>query len=166
MVAVRNLDIRVALAAFSAALAERPKNSDAWTYTIFGFDGSPYITRTLLPRLGGLRPMIHRIHREDADEHMHNHPWSTAQFMIMSGGYTEDRLVNGEVQRTALMPGDVNTLTANTFHRVVDVIDGTWTFGLVGDRCQDWGFLVDGVVVPSAEYFKRKGYVSAGGGQP
>lgn len=157
-----NVDIRMALAAFSAALGELPQNADAWTYTIRGFDGAPYITRTLLPRLGGFRPLIHRIHREDRDDHLHNHPWSIAQFLIVSGGYTEDRLVDGKIKRTALMPGDVNTLEASTFHRVVDVCANTWTFGLVGERVQDWGFLVDGLVVPSAEYFARKGYVPGG----
>lgn len=156
-------DLRIALAAFSAALAERPENHEAWTYTILGFDGDPYITRTLLPRIGGLRPMLHRIHREDRDEHLHNHPWATAEFRILSGGYTEDRLVDGKIVRSALMPGDVNRLTASTFHRVVDVEPNTWTLGLVGERVQEWGFLVDGAVVLSAEYFKRKGYVSNGG---
>lgn len=147
-----------ALIAISALLAEVPQNHDAWTYTIHGFDGSPYLTRTLFPRVGELRPMLHRIHRPDADRHLHNHPWKTARFRILTGGYVEERLVDGVVQRLTLRPGDVNELDANTFHRIDSIEPNTWTFGLVGERVQDWGFLVDGVVVPHAEYFASKGY--------
>lgn len=93
---------RMLLAAVSAALGEVPQNSHAWTYTIWGFDKSPYITRTLLPRLGKRRLLLHRIHREDYDQWMHNHPWSNASFLIVSGGYTEERLVDGEVGVAAL----------------------------------------------------------------
>lgn len=149
---------RMLLAALSAALAEVPQNSHAWTYTIWGFDKSPYLTRTLLPRIGGRRLMLHRIHREDADHWMHNHPWSRASFLIVSGGYTEERLVDGEVVQFKLRPGDVNRLDASTFHRIVSIEPNTWTIGLIGEHVQDWGFLVEGTLVPWREYFARQGH--------
>jgi hypothetical protein len=154
------LDIarRMLLAAASSALGEVPQNSHAWTYTIWGFDKSPYITRTLLPRLGGRRLMLHRIWRADYDKWLHNHPWSRASFLIVSGGYTEERLVDGEVVRFVLKPGDVNHLNASTFHRIVSIEPNTWTLGLIGERVQDWGFLVDGALVPWREYFARQGH--------
>ena len=154
---------RSALAAFQSALAELPQNSHAWTYTIRGFDGSPYLTRTLLPRIGGHRLMLHRIHREDQDRHCHNHPWATARFLILSGGYVEQRVVGAHIAETAFQPGDINRLTHDTFHRISYVAPDTWTLGLIGERVQDWGFLVDGAVVPHAEYFARKGYQAAQG---
>jgi hypothetical protein len=147
-----------ALLAYVSALAQLPKNDQAWTYTIHGFDGSPYITRTLLPRVGERRLMLHQIHRADADPHPHNHPWRTARFLILSGGYVEERLVDGAMTLRVLTPGDWNEIDATTFHRVKHVEPNTWTLGIVGERCQDWGFLVDGVLMPSAEYFARKGY--------
>ena len=156
-------DALSALASLSSALSLVQQNSHAWTYTIRGFDGSPYITRTLLPRIGAVRPMLHRIWRADADPHCHNHPWATAQFLILSGGYVEHRLAGDETLMRTLRPGDVNNLDADTFHRVDSVLPDTWTLGLVGERVQDWGFMVDGVLVPHAEYEARKGYVASQG---
>lgn len=150
--------LRMALAGFSSALAELPNNRHAFTYTIIGFDRLPYLTRTLLPRVAGHRLMLHRIHGADADRHLHDHPWRTARFLILSGGYVEERLVDGRVTDRILGPGDVNRLDASTFHRVRTVFENTWTLGLIGERCQDWGFLVDGEVVPHLEYFARKGH--------
>lgn len=144
-----------ALARISESLRDVPENTVAWTYTILGFDRSKYLTRTLLPRAGGRRPLIHNIHRDDLDPHPHNHPWNEAHFAIAAGGYTEER----DGVRRILRPGDVNRLLAGTFHRVTDVLPDTWTIGLAGERVQDWGFLVDGAVVPHAEYFARKGHV-------
>lgn len=151
---------RAALAAFSAALGELPQNGNLWTYTIFGFDRAPYLTRTLMPRIAGHRLMLHRIWREDADRHCHNHPWKTARFLILSGGYVEERLVDGEIVVRTLKPGDVNEINATTFHRVRTVFANTWTLGLIGERCQDWGFLVDGELVSYQTYFAAKGHPS------
>jgi hypothetical protein len=151
------------LQALSKALARVPQNSHAWTYTIRGFDGSEYLTRTLLPRFAGYRPLLHQIHRADQDPHLHNHPWRTARFLVLSGGYVEERLVDGVLRVKPVRRGEVNSINASTFHRVVFVAPNTWTLGLVGDRCQDWGFLVDGAVVPHTEYFARKGYAGEGG---
>jgi hypothetical protein len=150
------------LAAISAALSQVPQNGNAWTYTINGLDGSPYITRTLLPRVGSERLMIHHIHRPDADRWLHNHPWKWASFRIVSGGYVEERLVDGTIITNRLRPGDVNHLTHETFHRVVAIEPNTWTVGLIGERMQTWGFLVDGVLVESSQYFAQQGYQTQG----
>lgn len=131
---------------------------DLKTYTIVGFDGSPYITRTLLPRVGESRPILHHIHRPDFDEHLHNHPWS-ARFRIMSGGYTEQRLMEGYIVERTYRPGDVNELRHDTFHRISRIEPDTWTFGILGQRQQSWGFLVDGVVIDHVDYFAAKGHV-------
>ncbi len=155
-----NTEILETIQAITAASSE---NGDLWTYTIKSIAGDPYLTRTLLPRVAGRRPVLHRIHRADNERHLHNHPWATATFRILAGGYTEERLVDGAIVERVLRPGDENDLTASTFHRVRDVLPGTWTFGLLGERTQDWGFLVDGVFVPHKEYFIAAGYVSVDG---
>lgn len=153
----------------SAQLALVPENKNAWTYTIRGFDGSPYLTRTLLPRDGNYRPLIHHIHRADYDSHLHNHPWKTARFTVVSGGYTEERMMRRsplETIRRRLTVGDENELDAGTFHRVVEIEPDTWTIGVVGERVQEWGFLVDGTdFVEAKEYFARRGHVAPEGGK-
>lgn len=153
-------DALAAFAALSTALAAVPQNGQAWTYTINGRDGSPYITRTLLPRIGAERVLLHQIHRPDADPYLHNHPWATARFLVLTGGYVEHRLVGDEVITRTLVSGDINSLDADTFHRVDSVLPNTWTLGLVGPRVQAWGFLVDGKIELSADYFARVGYTA------
>jgi hypothetical protein len=150
--------LRPFLAAVSAFCAELPENQRAWTYHIRGFDESLYLSRTIGPRLFGARPLLHRIWREDADQLMHNHPWKWARFLIVSGGYVEERLVNGLVRARVYAPGNVNHIEATTVHRVRTVWPNTWTLGIVGPRVQDWGFLVDGAIVPHREYFARVGH--------
>lgn len=147
---------RSLLGALAGALGELKDNSFAWSYTIRGFDNSPYITRTLLPRLLHHRVMVHKIWRADADQWLHNHPWRTARFLVVSGGYKERRLVDGAVVHRDLKPGDINELDAATYHRVDHVEPNTWTIGLIGERVQDWGFLVDDRHVPHAEFFAKQ----------
>lgn len=151
---------RMGLAAFSAALSELPRNDRWWTYTIFGFDQSPYLTRTLMPRVGDKRLLLHRIWRPDYDSNLHNHPWKTASFYILSGGYTEERLVDDEIVRLTYRAGDVNRLDWSSYHRIDQLEPHTWTLGLVGERIQDWGFLVEGTHVPHAEFFARKNHIA------
>lgn len=151
--------LRPFLAAIQAALGEIDENTHAWTYHIRGFDGSLYLSRSLFPRVFGARPLLHRIWREDRDDVMHNHPWAWARFLIVSGGYVEERLLpNGDVKITTFAPGDVNRIDLTTLHRVRTVWPNTWTVGVVGPRVQDWGFLVDGAIVPHKEYFARIGH--------
>ena len=135
-----------------------------WAYTIRGADGSPYVDRVLLPRVLGRRVILHRIYRADRDPWMHNHPWRTARFLILSGGYAEERpAIDGGRNTRWLGPGDVNRLHASDFHRIVHVVPNTCTIGWIGDRCQDWGFLVDDRDLVSAEsYFARIAYQSSG----
>jgi hypothetical protein len=119
----------------------------------------------LFPRLRdhGHRVLLHRIHRPDErTDHPHNHPWATAVFRILSGGYTEWRAHSIDDPRTieqTFRPGDVNRLDQDAFHSVIEVLPNTWTIGLVGARVQDWGFLVDGRVVPNAEYLGSRARV-------
>lgn len=159
-----SIDLGTALLAIQKWTAQRDKNDLLYTYTIFGFDQSPYLTRTLFPRVGDVRPILHYIHRPDADPHLHNHPWKTAEFVVLTGGYTEERLVDGRPVERTLRPGDSNRLDAETFHRVSSIEPDTWTFGIVGERVQTWGFLVDGEIVPFHEYFALRGHVAPIGG--
>lgn len=166
------------LARVPRLLARLPRNRLLWSYVIRGIDGSPYITRSIGPRIAGRRPILHRLHRPDADRHPHNHPWRRARFWILNGGYLEERVASHDrtilrlEERAALrgrtslrwyLPGDANDFVADTYHRLVEVLPDTWTFGLVGERTdEEWGFLVDGAHVPHEDYFAQIGFRSEG----
>jgi hypothetical protein len=142
----------------SAALTQLPQNGHLWTYNITGQAGGedPYITRTLFPRVAGIRPMLHQIHRPDDDMWCHNHPWKWAYSLILSGGYTEGReQPRGALELIDYRPGDINRIQADTFHRITHVLPDTWTLLFVGPSVQDWGFRVEGKFVPAPEYFQR-----------
>ena len=149
------------LAAIQSFLGELPRNDRAWSYTIHGYDGVPYVTRSLLPRVLGHRVLIHRIWRPDSDLHCHNHPWETAHFLIASGGYVEER---SDGSTRSYRVGEVNSLNRRDFHRVTHVQPNTYTVGVVGKRVQDWGFLVFGRLVPHKEFFSSRSYVPASEG--
>lgn len=156
--------LRSAFSAVQAALAELPSNKHLFTYTIPGYDRSAYLTRTLLPRALGRRLLLHHIHRPDQDVWMHNHPWREAYFLVVSGGYIEERETPSGVEINRLRVGDVNHIDAQTYHRVTSIQPGTRTIGLCGDRVQDWGFKVEGRHVPHAEYFAARKHVQPVGG--
>ena len=135
--------LRLGLGALAGALREMPKNDSAFTYDIIGFDNSQYLTRTLLPRFGARRVILHKIHRPDFDRHLHNHPWKRATFMILTGGYIEERLVvepklhrnhPADVEETSLTPGMFNHIDEDDYHRIMHVEPNTWTLGFLGER--------------------------------
>lgn len=157
--------LRLGLGALAGALREMPKNDSAFTYDIIGFDKSQYLTRTLLPRFGARRVILHKIHRPDFDRHLHNHPWKRATFVILTGGYIEERLVSilqprdglpiFENEETSLTPGMVNHIHEEDYHRITHVEPNTWTLGFLGERHgKEWGFLMDdGKHVHWRDYF-------------
>lgn len=147
------------LSVAARTLSGLPSNDLLWSYPILGRDGSPYLTRVVGPRVHGRRLIAHQIWRPDADRDPHRHPWRRAVFRVVSGGYTEERLVDGRLVTRVLSVGDVNVLDADDYHRIVSVSPNTCTVGLVGERCQEWGFWVAGEgFVPKDVYFARTGY--------
>lgn len=141
------------------------EDDERWAYTITT-DGSPYLTRILLSRLLKLKDKlgvgvyIHKFHRPDIDQHLHNHPWKWAFSVILSGSYTEERFVD-VVSNGGLAPLTVsktrrvrwfNKLTDADYHKVETLHGDVWTLFITGPRTQDWGFLVDGEHVPWKKY--------------
>lgn len=119
------------LAAFAATLPCR---------TIFGERGA-YLSRYTLDVTRADRHVyLHFFHRGDADRTLHNHPWS-GRSLILTGGYREERRDGAHIVERIYVPGDVNTLDVDTFHRV-DLLDprGAWTLFETGARVQSWGF--------------------------
>lgn len=106
---------------------------------------SPYLSRWYL--IGNPtredRPFaiyLHKFHRGDDEPELHNHPWRWAVSLILSGGYVEERRVGSGVQAHVVLPGTINFIRANDFHRVDLRDQDAWTLFLVGPKIQDWGF--------------------------
>jgi hypothetical protein len=163
--------LHLALLALQAVTRLTPSNKFLHTYTIRGADGSPYLSRTLFPRRNGRRWILHRWHRPDQDHNLHNHPWADARGRILLGGYTEQRRIELTLtsgQRVVMYPtdhyyrGDSTALLSTTYHTIVAIQPRTWTLLSVGERIQDWGFLVDGQHVPYQEYFAQRGIKQEG----
>lgn len=131
-----------------------------------GADGSVYLYRYTLRDLDdGGYVYLHRFMRSDADQELHNHPWS-ATSLILAGGYREERrdarVVTG-VAWQDYRPGDVNIIAPDTFHRVDLLEHDCWTLCTVGPRVQDWGFWDrhSGAFTQWEEFVRREGMVPA-----
>ena len=118
-------------------------------------DGSPYLTRVLLPRIPffNIRPMLHKFHRPDGDRALHNHPWKWACSVVLAGSYVEERLLPDEAQlyrAAGLELGPAvetrhvrwwNVLTDADFHRITELKGAVYTLFISGPRVQEWGFM-------------------------
>lgn len=132
-------------------------------WVIKGPDGSPYLTRVYLSPKGewyrstlGLPGVfLHFFHRSDHERELHNHPWRWAWSLILQGGYLEER---ADDWPRCYFPGDTNTITERTFHRVslLNEKAGSWTLFVAGPRHgRSWGFLQpDGAVIPFSQSSK------------
>lgn len=112
---------------------------------------------------------IHKIMRSDSDNHLHNHPWKWATFLI-KGSYIEilpdnDFFVNHKKEELDIW-GDIpftykrkrKWLTfrrnhAKDYHQLKLINDKpVWTIFWHGKRHQDWSFYVEGQPVQWKEY--------------
>ena len=78
---------------------------------------------------------------------------------ILTGGYDEERLINGEVKTRRVRPGMFNYIKGTSFHRVslVDEAGGAWTIFCSGPKVKGWGFrYADGTVVSNEEYLENR----------
>ena len=110
-------------------------------------NGDPYLSRFYLwdkwrEYLPGV--FLHYFHRGDDDRDLHNHPWSWAFSVILSGGYREERLEDeqGNILTRTFLPGAFNFIRLSTYHRV-DLLrpeEGCWSLFIAGPRARTWGF--------------------------
>lgn len=131
-----------------------------WAYTITNPSGDPYLTRVNFPRIFGVRLMLHRIHRADEDRELHSHPWWLAVSLILTGGYLEERLEGSGVKSKVYLAGDINVLTDESWHKIVRIIEPTWTLFLAGPRVKaddgtEWSF-ISPVVTPWKNFIEKR----------
>lgn len=141
-------------------------------------DGTrPYLERYYVGTLLGWRFYLHRFVGSDPDRGLHDHPWSKAHSIILSGWYWEE--TRSGTRRVAWF----NSLTGDSFHRVVLPASNwacnhptapkpfwvreqpCWTlfFHRVGN-VKPWGFLHDYPVTdePEAQLFVPHRYILEG----
>lgn len=102
---------------------------------------------------------LHHFRSPDHDIAPHSHPWQWAVSLVLAGGYTEQRLADGELVTRRVRPWTLNFLRHDTCH-VVTELHGreTWTLFLVGPKSSSWGFWVEGRgFVPWRERLAERG---------
>jgi hypothetical protein len=120
---------------------------------VIGREDQPYLLRAyLLPERVGKTSMpgmyLHYFVRGDDDPNPHNHPWLSAKSLILTGGYTEQRLnTDGGYLVQKFLPGSWNTIHSSTYHKVELLYPelGCWTAMTTAPRIKpsdgyDWGF--------------------------
>lgn len=86
--------------------------------------------------------VVHRIHRSDSAEFLHNHPWRWALSVVLVGGYREYR-VRGDgvaVECRDRRRFTINFIRAGQFHRIELIDAETWTFVIRGRRFREWAY--------------------------
>jgi hypothetical protein len=115
---------------------------------IDGERGEPYLERYYLFGAFGWHVYLHRFVDSDPDRGLHDHPWSRAVSLVLTGGYDEIRPAGGDpgrAQARFVAPWRLNFLRGEDFHRVV-LRDGrpAWTLFAHGSRVKGWAFLQNG----------------------
>jgi hypothetical protein len=102
---------------------------------------------------------LHRFVASDDDGAPHNHPWEQAVSLILTGGYSERRTregIGGDTSSRLYLPGDVNLIGANDFHRVDLLLKDCWTLFVAGKKTErSWGFLTETGFQPWREFIAR-----------
>ncbi|MBK3798669.1 hypothetical protein GAY33_05385 [Azospirillum brasilense] len=129
--------------------------------TFHGSDGTPYLTRRELLRVGEYRVYLHRFHRADGDPEFHDHPWSFVT-LILRGGYVEEELTFSGMVRRAMRPGCIGFRRVGRVHRIAELLGKgeTWTVIIAGPKRRDWSFwrpVHDGLqVIPWRDFIGGK----------
>jgi len=129
----------------------------------------PHLERYFIAKCLGVSFYIHRFVGDDVERYMHNHPWQWGRSFILTGGYSQDVVVDmcHEVEDTGCITKRkkvfvMNKVDHNLFHRIVDVKKNTFTFCIHGPsvtlpngKPKGWGFLTNGnnVGVPGSVIF-------------
>lgn len=137
-----------------------------WRVQHFDVNGDKYLLRFYIKHSGRFPGLyLHHFYRGDSDRDLHNHPWTKSYSLVLTGGYREEKLVewedtedgrkvNQKIINRYLVPGRLNVIAADDFHRVELLGKGAWTIFTSGRRVQDWGFLLK----ESGEYIDHETY--------
>ena len=121
-------------------------------------DENPYLERYYLGQLFGVTFYLHRFVSGDSERHTHNHPWTWARSIVLSGSYVEDfvtdfcAFADGGFIAESRRVRFYNRINANYFHRIREAKPNTWTLFFhskramlnrngMASRLKGWGFL-------------------------
>jgi hypothetical protein len=102
---------------------------------------------------------LHKFHRGDDDEALHNHPWRWSFAIILAGGYVEQRRVGlRKMIWRHVLPGSINIIRGDDYHRVELIEKDAWSIFVAGPRVTSWNFwdASTGETVPWREFIDRK----------
>lgn len=115
-------------------------------YLVGGLDavndkGNPTETAVFTGGIFGVHVYLHRFHRSDDDDALHDHPWAWAVSLVLAGGYSEERRTKDDrVERRSVRPPAINVIRHKNFHRVDLFETDAWSIFIAGPRVDSWGF--------------------------
>lgn len=118
-------------------------------------EDKPYLERYSLGKLFGATFYLHRFVGQDAERHVHDHPWAWARSIVLAGWYEEEVVCALDINRGWISRMRIvrwyNRITEGTFHRITGTAPGTWTLFFHGPReGRTWGFLQRTPCLPKA----------------
>lgn len=106
----------------------------------------------------GIGVYLHQFLSSDVDD-PHNHPFEWSVALVLAGGYVEERLnLDGTTTVRKVLPGMLNFIRSNDFHKVTLIEQDSWSLFIAGPRMQQWGFwdVAQGIYVPWRKYIDKK----------
>jgi hypothetical protein len=82
---------------------------------------------------------IHKIYREDCDEHMHDHPWNFLK-IILKGQYKEQYIKHGSETFRFNKPFSIRFHKATDCHKITSVSGTVTSLIFTGRRSEEWGY--------------------------
>lgn len=82
--------------------------------------------------------VLHKFHKSDSSDRLHNHGWTWGLSLVLTGGYVEEKLVDGQVVKKVVKPLSLNFFRSNEYHRVELIGKDAWTLFLRGPRKSEW----------------------------
>lgn len=138
-----------------------PKADDG--QPVFNEFGNPRPGITWNDRTGPLGVYIHKFHRGDDDDQLHNHPWSWSISLILAGGYREERRMGRFVYERIVKPLHLNFIAGDDYHRVDLLEKDAWSLFIAGPRVSSWNFWDrhTGETTPWRQFIARKRGIDA-----
>lgn len=102
-----------------------------------------YLHRWQVFQLGRLKVRVHDILTADETPFLHTHPFNYVS-VVLSGGYTEQLLCDGNLVERSYKTGSVITHTNKTYHRISAVLPNTKTLFFAWDTTngeQGWSLI-------------------------
>lgn len=110
-------------------------------------NGRPHFERYYIGQLCGWTFHLHRFLARDGDRGQHDHPWSVAVGIPLTGWYRQlvvqwlDPLLGPKLKEQRIGWLRPNILTARTVHQITYVAPNTWTLFAHRPHCKEWAFM-------------------------